>query len=168
MNWPLWGGLLATLLLSKHAWVVFAPAEHAVPGTTVATQPAQAEQLFGAVATSSSSASLNGIRPIGIFAHRDAGFAVLLTERGQVGVALGKEVMPGIVLAETHAEYVVLEQHGVKHRVELSKAPAATGGITPVGNDPVSDAQTQALKRFTPEQQKILLQQQQGLIRGMP
>lgn len=168
MNWPLWGGLLATLLLAKHAWVLFAPAEHAVPGTTVATQPAQAEQLFGAVATSSSSASLNGIRPIGIFAHRDAGFAVLQTERGQVGVALGKEVMPGIVLAETHADHVVLEQHGIRHRVDLSKAPAAAGGVTPVSSDPITAAQTQVLNKFTPEQQKILLQQQQGLIRGRP
>ena len=66
MNWPLWGGLLAVLLLTKHAWVLFAPAEHAIPGTTVATQAAQAEQLFGVVSTTTSSASLNGIRPIGI------------------------------------------------------------------------------------------------------
>lgn len=168
MNWPLWGGLLAMLLLAKHTWVLFAPVEHAVPGTTVAARSAQAEQLFGTVDTSSSSASLSGIRPIGIFAHRDAGFAVMLTERGQVGVALGKEVLPGIVLAETHADHVVLEQHGVKHRVDLSKAPAATGGVTPVSSDPITAAQTQALNIFTPEQQKILLQQQQELKGGRP
>jgi len=136
MNWPLWGGLLATLLLAKHAWVLFAPAEHAVPGTTVATQPAQAEQLFGTVATASSSASLHG--------------------------------KSGIVLAETHADHVVLEQHGIRHRVDLSKAPAAAGGVTPVSSDPITAAQTQVLNKFTPEQQKILLQQQQGLIRGRP
>jgi hypothetical protein len=168
MNWPLWGGLLATLLLAKHAWVVFAPAEHAVPGTTVGTQTAQAGQLFGTVDTSSSTASLNGIRPIGIFAHRTAGFAVLLTERGQIGVALGREVMPGIVLAETHVDHVVLEQHGIRHRVELDKAPAAAGGISPVRSDPASAAQIQVLNQLTPEQQKILRLQQQELIRGRP
>jgi general secretion pathway protein C len=167
MNWPLWGGLLATLLLAKHAWVLFAPAEHAIPATTNATGSAQAEQLFGTVTAASSSASLNGIRPIGIFAHRDAGFAVLQTGQGQVGVALGKEVMPGIVLAETHADHVVLERNGVRHRVDLDKAPAAAG-ITPVRGDPASAAQIQMLNRLTPEQQKVLLQQQQGLIRGRP
>lgn len=166
-NWPLWGGLLAMLLLAKHAWVLFAPVEHAVPATTLAAGPAQAEQLFG-VTGASSSASLNGIRPIGIFAHRDAGFAVLQTEQGQVGVALGKEVMPGILLAETHADHVILEQNGIKHRVDMSKAPVAAGGITPVRGDPASGAQVQMLNQLTPEQQKILLQQQQGLIRGRP
>lgn len=168
MNWPLWGGLLAMLLLAKHAWVLFAPAEHAIPATTNATGSAQTEQLFGVVSTAASSASLNGIRPIGIFAHRDAGFAVLQTERGQVGVALGKEVMPGIVLAETHADHVILERNGVRHRVDLDKAPAAVAGITPVRGDPASAAQIQMLNRLTPEQQKTLLQQQQGLIRGRP
>jgi general secretion pathway protein C len=167
-NWPLWGGLLAMLLLAKHAWVLFAPVEHAVPATTLAAGPAQAEQLFGTVDTSSSSASLNGIRPIGIFAHRDAGFAVLQTEQGQIGVALGKEVMPGILLAETHADHVILEQNSIRHRVDLSKAPVAAGGITPVRSDPASATQVQMLNQLAPEQQKILLQQQQGLIRGRP
>ena len=51
MNWPLWGGLLAMLLLAKHTWVLFAPAEHAVPGATTSAQSAQAEQLFGSVNT---------------------------------------------------------------------------------------------------------------------
>lgn len=141
MNWPLWGGLLAVLLLAKHAWVLFAPAEHAVPKTTIPAQSAQAEQLFGTLNTAASAASLNGIRPIGIFAHRIAGFAVLQTERGQVGVALGKEVMPGIVLAETHADYVVLERHGIKHRVELSKGSTASVPNTPPGNQITTERQ---------------------------
>jgi hypothetical protein len=61
----------------------------------------------------------------------------------------------------------VLEQHGIRHRVELA-APAAAGGLTPVRSDPASAAQMQILNQFTPEQQKILLQQQQELIRGRP
>ena len=129
MNWPLWGGLLAVLLLTKHVWVLFAPAEHAIPGTTVATQSAQAEQLFGTVSTTTSSASLNGIRPIGIFASRTKGFAVLMTESGQVGVGLGGEVVPGVRLVETQPQYVILERNGVRQRVDLSLAPAAMAAV---------------------------------------
>ena len=173
MNWPLWGGLLAMLLLAKHAWVLFAPAEHAVPGTTAAAQSGQAEQLFGVVSTVTSSASLNGIRPIGIFAHSKNGFAVMQTETGQVGVGMGEQVVPGVRLVETHPDHVVLERNGVRQRVDLSKAPAAAGitqvqGALPAPRDPASAAQMQMLDRFTPEQRKILLQQQQELIRGKP
>jgi hypothetical protein len=173
MNWPLWGGLLATLLLAKHVWVLFAPAEHAVPGTTVAAQSTQAEQLFGTVSTTTSAASLNGIRPIGIFASRNNGFAVMMTETGQLGVGLGGQVAPGINLVETHADYVILERNGVRQRVDLSKAPAATGGVTPaapvmpvVRGMTVPPAGGQLLDQLTPEQQTILHQQQQDLIRG--
>jgi general secretion pathway protein C len=172
MNWPLWGGLLATLLLAKHAWVLFAPAEHAVPATTIAAQSAQAEQLFGTVDTSTTSASLNGIRPIGIFASRKNGFAVMQTDTGQVGVGLGGQVVPGVRLAETHADYVILERNGVQQRVDLSKAPAATSGVTPTTPTPqvrgmtVPPAGGQMLDQLTPEQQKILQQQQHELIRG--
>jgi general secretion pathway protein C len=174
MNWPLWGGLLAMLLLAKHAWVLFAPAEHAVPGTTVAAQSAQEEQLFGVVSTATASASLNGIRPIGIFAHSKKGFAVMQTETGQVGVGMGEQVVPGVRLVETHPDHVILERNGIRQRVDLSKAPAATTGITqirgalPVPGDPAPAAQMQMLDRFTPEQRTILLQQQQELIRGRP
>jgi len=175
MNWPLWGGLLAMLLLAKHVWVLFAPAEHAVPGTAAATQSAQTEQLFGTVSTATASASLSGIRPIGIFASRKHGFAVLQTETGQVGVGLGGQVAPGVVLVETHSDYVMLERNGVRQRVDLSKAPAA-GGTSSPGSNPapsapapggsVPAAPAPALNQFTPEQRKILEQQQRELIRG--
>jgi len=183
MNWPLWGGLLAMLLLAKHVWVLFAPAEHAVPGTMVAAQSAQAEQIFGIVNTSTASASLNGIRPIGIFASRKNGFAVLMTDTGQIGVGLGGEVVPGVRLVETQPDYVILERNGVRQRVDLSKAPAATDGITQAQDTvqvrgftappamrgmTVPPAGGQLLDQLTPEQQSILQQQQRELIRGRP
>ncbi len=176
MNWPLWGGLLATLLLAKHVWVLFAPAEHAVPGTTIASQSAQAEQLFGTVNTTTASASLNGIRPIGIFASRKNGFAVMMTDSGQVGVGLGSEVVPGVRLVETHPDHVILERNGVKQRVDLSRAPAATDGITPASSMQPSPGRStaepmlnrQLLDQLTPEQQRIMQQQQRELIRGRP
>lgn len=172
MNWPLWGGLLAMLLLAKHAWVLFAPAERAIPATTNATGSVQAEQLFGVVSTANAAASLSGIRPIGIFAHSKHGFAVMMTERGQVGVGMGELVVPGVRLVETHADHVVLERNGVRQRVDLSKASAATGGITTatpaVRGMTVPPAGGQMLDQLTPEQQAILQQQQRELIRGRP
>lgn len=171
MNWPLWGGLLAMLLLAKHAWVLFAPPERAIPAaaTTLSTHSAQ---LFGAIDTTNAAASLDGIRPIGIFAHSRHGFAVMLTGSGQVGVGLGELVAPGIRLVETNADHVVLERNGMRQRVDLGQAPAATGGITQavrsVHGMTVPPAGGQLLDRLTPEQQAILQQQQRELIRGRP
>lgn len=173
MNWPLWGGLLAILLLSKHAWVLFALDERPSPNSTVVTQSTQVEQLFGVVNSVSVSASLNGIRPIGIFASRKNGFAVMQTENGQVGVGLGGFVAPGILLIETHPDYVILERNGIQQRVDLSKESIAAGGVTQIqGITPAQDASFHAVPeqnfdQFTQEQRKILQQQHQELLRGM-
>jgi hypothetical protein len=170
MNWPLWGGMLAMLLLAKHAWVLFAPAERAVPGNATATSSSKTGQLFGTASIGSSTASLDGIRLLGIFAHPTRGFAVMQTPSGQRGVGLGNEVAPGIRLTETHAGHVVLERNGARHRLELDKA--AVAGITPVQAMPqvhgitVPPAGGKMLDPLTPEQQTIL--QQQQLIRGRP
>lgn len=158
------------LLLAKHTWVLFAPAERAVPGDTAAVSPSQAEQLFGTASIGSSTASLDGIRLLGIFAHPTRGFAVMQTPSGQRGVGLGHEVAPGIRLAETHADHVVLERNGARHRLQLDEATVTSSGITPVHAMPqvrdmtVPPAGGQLLDQLTPEQQQIL--QQQQLIRG--
>lgn len=168
---------MAALLLAKHVWVLFAPAERAVPATAAATQSTQAEQLFGTISTATSSASLSGIRPIGIFASKTHGFAVMMTETGQIGVGLGGQVVPGVSLVETHPDYVILERNGVRQRADLSKAPAAAGGIAPAAPTPsapairgmtVPPAGGSMLDQLTPEQQVILQQQQRDLIRGRP
>lgn len=172
LNWPLWGGLLAMLLLAKHAWVLFAPSEHAMPSTAISAQAGQAEQLFGAVSSGTSTASLNGIRPIGIFASRKDGFAVMQTESGQVGVGLGGQVVPGVRLIETHPDYVILERNGTQLRVDLSQATVAASGITAAGTpvpaqaDPGVAAQMRMLNRLSPEQRTVLQQQQQEILRG--
>ena len=174
LNWPLWGGLLAMLLLAKHAWILFAPTDRAVPVTLSASQAATTGQLFGTVNTSTSTASLNGIQPIGIFASSKNGFAVMQTGNGQVGVGLGGQVAPGIKLVETHSDYVILESNGARHRVDLVKVPAAGGGIVPANNESPAasnafanqNGQSRMLDHLTPEQRAILLHQQQELIRG--
>jgi len=170
MNWPLWGGLLAMLLLAKHVWVLFAPTEHAIPATAITTNSVQTEQLFGMVNASTSSASLSSIRPIGIFAHSTRGFAVMLTESGQIGVGLGEQVVPGVRLIETHADYVVLERNGIRQRVDLNTPPAATDNITTASSSvrimTATTADRQMLDRLTPEQ--LLLIQQGNSSRGRP
>ena len=169
MKWPLWGGLLAILLLSKHAWVLFALDERPIPSSTVVTQSTHVEQLFGVV----DSASLNGIRLIGIFASRKNGFAVIKTETGQVGVGLGGFVAPGIRLIETQPDYVILERNGIQQRVDLSKESIAAGGVIQIqGITPTQEASDHAVPKqnfdqFTQEQRKILQQQHQELLRGM-
>lgn len=170
MNWPLWGGLLAMLLLAKHMWILFAPSDQAISGTTVAAESAQVEQLFGSVDAATSSASLNGIRPIGIFASRKQGFAVMQTPSGQVGVGVGEQVVPGVRLIETHADHVILERNGVRQRVDLGNAPATAGGINTAQTatahgDPIAAAQGQMLEQMAPEQ-RTMLQQQRESMRG--
>ena len=175
LNWPLWGGLLAMLLLAQHAWVLFAPAERALPGDTAIPPSNHTGQLFGtADTTGTSTSSLDGIRPVGIFAHSTRGFAVMQTPAGQRGVGLGSEVAPGIRLVETHADHVILERNGVKQRVDLSAASAADGitAAAPAADRQAADPQITAnaplLDKLSPEQQIMMKQMLQHNQRGLP
>jgi hypothetical protein len=175
MNWPLWGGLLATVLLAQHAWVLFAPAERALPGNTSIPLSNRTGQLFGTANSSGpATSSLDGIRPIGIFAHSTRGFAVMQTPDGQRGVGLGSEVTAGIRLVETHADHVILERNGVRQRVDLAAAPS-TRGITsaaPVATRQAADPQLTAnaplLESLPPKQQQMMRQMLQNNHRGLP
>ena len=177
MNWPLWGGLLATLLLAQHVWVLFAPAERALPGDTDIPTSNRTGQLFGtANAPGTSTSSLDGIRPVGIFAHSTRGFAVMQTPNGQLGVGLGSEVAPGIRLIETHADHVILERNGARQRVDLSAAPAADGIVAPTPTptvirqleNPQLNANAPQIESLVPEQQIMIKQMLQNNHRGLP
>lgn len=162
------------LLLAQHAWVLFAPADRALPGNTAIPLSNRTGQLFGtANSPGSTTASLDGIRPVGIFAHSTRGFAVMQTPAGQRGVGLGSEVAPGVRLIETNVDHVVLERNGARQRVDLSLV-SATEGITLA--QPVEAGQTEALisantpvlDRLTPEQQNMMKQVLQNNHRGLP
>ncbi len=155
-NWPVWGGSLAMILLAQHVWVLFSPAERALPGNTAIPESSRTGQLFGSAgARSAATASLDGIRPIGIFAHSQRGFAVMQTPAGQRGVGLGNEVAPGIRLIETHANHVILERDGVRQRVDLSVTTAA--GITvQTPDEPSPKADATPLEKPAPEQQEMM------------
>lgn len=178
MNWPIWGGLLATMLLAQHAWVLFAPAERALPGNTSIPLSNRTGQLFGAANNTNNAAtsSLDGIRPVGIFAHSTRGFAVMQTPTGQRGVGLGSEVAPGIRLVETHADHVVLERSSIRQRVDLSAASAADGivvsppapTVVQQTQSPQLTANAPLLDRLAPEQQTMMKQMLQNNHRGLP
>lgn len=175
MNWPLWGGLLAASLLAQHAWVLFAPAERALPGNTAIPSSDRTGQLFGSEnASTTATSSLDGIRPVGIFAHGTRGFAVMQTPTGQRGVGLGSEVVPGIRLIETHADHVILERNGITQRVDLSAA-SATGGITSIAPNALMQPEDRQvttnaplMEGLAPEQQLMMRQILQNNLRGSP
>ena len=174
MNWPLWGGLLAMLLLAKHVWVLFAPAEHAVPGTTVATQSAQAEQLFGTVSTTTSlriaqrhPAHRHFCEPQKRLCRhddRDRPGRRGSGRRGGAGRASGRDACRLCDSGTQRRPATCRSEQGARCRrrgyARLRTRFAEVRGMT------VPPAGGQLLDQLTPEQQAILQQQQQELIRG--
>jgi len=157
-------------MLARWVWVFAAPADIAMPATTSWQKNDVSENLFGHAADADviAAASAGNIKLIGVFAHKTAGFAVLLVDGKQLGVGMGETVAPGMRLVETHADYVVLERGGVKQRVDLPK-PSASSGITTVpavnmaGTPPASGQQ--ALSKNTdleniPPAQRAAMQQE--------
>jgi Type II secretion system protein C len=185
-----WGGLGAALLsvmFARWVWVLFAPAGAVMP-PALPEASADAERLFGTAHQTATAAAVTltsgNIKLIGVFANPVKGFAVVEIDGKQLGVALGAEVRPGVRLVETQPHYVVLEQGGVRSRLDLS-APAAGGfgpptvppsgdngsvppPAPPSGDSGTADALQQQLDAASgtiPAQQRELLQQQINVIR---
>jgi hypothetical protein len=161
-NWPLWGGVLATFLVAWHSWVLFAPDEIAVPNGVQVSEASDTARLFGTAADAAISSPINGISVIGIFSRRESGFAVLQTPQGQIGVAVGNELMPGVRLLETHANHVVLERAGSRHIIEMRNVPTARTSQA-IAN-PV-EVVPPGLEQLPPEQRNMFLKQ---LGKGIP
>lgn len=128
-SWHALGAAILGAVLAKWTWVLLSPASAAMP--PAAWEAADdAGRLFGTarVAEAQAAAPLSNIKLIGVFAHRTKGFAVLQVDDKQIGVAQGEEIKPGIRLVETHGDHVMIEQAGVRQRVELTGA-AASGGM---------------------------------------
>lgn len=130
-SWQSLGAALLGIMLAKWAWVLLAPASPAMPAAAWEAS-GDAGRLFGTarVVEAPIAAPMGNIKLIGVFAHRTQGFAVMQVDDKQIGVAQGEEVKPGIKLAETHADYVMLEQAGVRQRVDISGASAPGGIVT--------------------------------------
>lgn len=137
-----WGVLAAALLgvtLARWTWLLLAPAGAAMPPAAWEASD-DAGRVFGTAAApaAAATAALGNIKLIGVFANRTKGFAIMQVDDKQIGVAQGDDVKPGLRLAETHADYVVLDQGGVSQRVDLTGAapapsPAVPSHATPPG-----------------------------------
>ncbi len=131
-SWQGLGAALLGVMLAKWSWVLLAPAGPAMPAAALEAT-GDAGRLFGtaSVADAAAQAPIGNIKLIGVFAHPTKGFAVLQSDDKQIGVALGEEVKPGVRLVETRSDHVVLEQGGVRQRVDITGA--APSGGAPAG-----------------------------------
>lgn len=181
LSWQALGAALLGVMIARWTWLLFAPAGAAMP--PVAWEPSSdGGRLFGTAPESAAAATLTtgDIKLVGVFANRTKGFAVMQIDDRQVGVALGHEVRPGVRLVETHSDYVVLDQGGVRERVVLSGASPRAGPngsalpkAAPPGPAPQTSRQTEALQHqldaagsAIPPQKREALQQQIERLKG--
>ncbi|MDH4285411.1 MAG: hypothetical protein OEV35_08850, partial [Gallionellaceae bacterium] len=95
---------------------------------------------------------LPNVRLVGVFAAEPghSGFAVMkLDDKRQISVTAGQDVQPGIRLLEIHPGYVVLEQKGVKQRVNLEgNRNDAPGKPDPAAFSPPAAANPASVVRY--------------------
>jgi len=152
---PLLLSLLALILLAASIayWVLqlYKPEQRPLAAAPVATQPPPsldaAATLFGGQPTAViSSFQLTGVVSAG------ADSAVILVADGQPkAVRIGREIAPGVTVAEVHRRYVMLSDGGVMKRVELAPDTGQSTAIMPpeprmmqqpMGGQPAMEPQT--------------------------
>lgn len=134
---PLIVSLLGVILLavSLAYWILqlYHPAQRplAAPPRTAMADPSvdAAGSLFGGqvAVASATSYQLTGI----VAAGRDSAAIIVAEGSPPKALRLGKELAPGVTLAEVHARYVMLSDGGVMKRIDLAtdaKAAAPMGG----------------------------------------
>ncbi|TXF99363.1 hypothetical protein FVD38_12720 [Massilia arenae] len=133
---PLLLSLLALILLAASIayWVLqlYKPEQRPLAAAPVATQPPPSPEaaatLFGGQPTAViSNFQLTGVVSAG------ANSAVILVADGQPpkAVRIGREIAPGVTVAEVHRRYVMLSDGGVMKRVELAADSGQSTSIMP-------------------------------------
>ncbi|OIJ44099.1 type IV pilus biogenesis family protein [Massilia timonae] len=133
---PLLLSLLALILLAASIayWVLqlYKPEQRPLAAAPVATQPPPSPEaaatLFGGQPTAViSNFQLTGVVSAG------ADSAVILVADGQPpkAVRVGREIAPGVTVAEVHRRYVMLSDGGVMKRVELAPDTGQSTSIMP-------------------------------------
>jgi general secretion pathway protein C len=146
---PLLFTLLALILLAVSIayWFLqlYKPAQRPLAPPPVVAQaepsPDAAASLFGGQPTvvAVSSYQLTGV----VAAGRDS--AVILVAEGSPpkAVRIGREIVPGVTVAEVHPRYVMLSEGGIMKRVDLAQASGSSQGgavMPPTGMQPVAVA----------------------------
>ena len=132
---PLLLSLLALIVLAASSayWVLqlYKPEQRPLAAAPLATQPAPSPEaaatLFGGQPTVAiSSFQLTGVVSAG------ANSAVILVADGSPpkAVRIGREIAPGVVVAEVHRRYVMLSDSGVMKRVELAPDAGQSSAIS--------------------------------------
>jgi len=148
---PLLLTLLALIVLAASGayWVLqlYKPEQRPLAAAPMATQsapsPEAAATLFGGQPTVAiSSFQLTGVVSAG------ANSAVILVADGSPpkAVRIGREIAPGVVVAEVHRRYVMLSDSGVMKRVELAPDAGQSSAISqpvprPMPPQPVMEPQ---------------------------
>lgn len=136
---PLLLSLLALIVLAASSayWVLqlYKPEQRPLAAAPMATQPEPSPEaaatLFGGQPTVAiSSFQLTGVVSAG------ANSAVILVADGALpkAVRIGREIAPGIVVAEVHRRYVMLSDNGVMKRVELAPDAGQSSAISQPGS----------------------------------
>lgn len=129
---------LLGVVLAYWTWVWFAPAAEprarAAPFQSSGVAPAG--EIFGVAHRKQTATAPTGIaiRLLGVVAAsgNEPGYAVVQLDAKRIlAVPEGKEIDPGVRLAEVHPNYVVLERGGAREKLEWpkrqpTKAPVAT------------------------------------------
>lgn len=149
------GAVVLGIFLARWIWILFAPPAAMLNVPVEQGSIAQTGHLFGAVTTVATveSVVLPNVRLVGLFAASPGklGFAIVkLDDDRQLGVVVGGSVMPGMLLKEVRADYVVLEQAGVQYKIKLEEK--SVGGNSDSANAQSGRLGANAPSVLTPQQ----------------
>ncbi len=152
------GAVVLGVFLARWIWILFAPPAAMLNVPVEQGSIAQTGRLFGAVTTASTveaveNVVLPNVRLVGLFAASPGklGFAIIkLDDDRQLGVVVGGSVMPGMLLKEVRADYVVLEQAGVQYKIKLEEK--SVGGNSDSANAQSGRLGANAPSALTPQQ----------------
>src|SRR5437868_2461677 len=119
--------LVLAYQLAYWTWVFMAPARvAAAPAASAAdVDLAAISRMFGAAPPSASNtSSTSGLRLKGVVAPTPgvAASAIFSTGSGRdLAVYVGREVQPGVKLAEVHPDHVLVRRAGVDERIDLDR-----------------------------------------------
>ena len=129
------GAVVLGIFLARWIWILFAPQAGMLNVPVEQGSIAQTGRLFGAVTAVSTveNVALQNVQLVGLFAASPGkpGFAILkLDDNRQLGVVVGGSVMPGTLLIEVRADYVVLERAGVQYKIKLEEQSVAGNPVS--------------------------------------
>ncbi len=133
---PLLLSLLALILLATSIayWVLqlYKPEQRPLAAAPVATQPPPSPEAAATLFGGQPSAVISNFQLTGVVSA-GADSAVILVADGQPpkAVRIGREIAPGVTVAEVHRRYVMLSDGGVMKRVELAPDTGQSTSIMP-------------------------------------